>query len=106
MPEALVRERRPGDRFDEGVSGAVNARRQVAPRLARRSCGPCEGQVTPPLTSVRLPVDELGRHAVELLVGKLEGRAVPPLLLLPPRLSRRISTPELAATRYGAASSG
>ena len=63
-------------------------------------------QVSPPLTSVRLPVDELGRHAVELLVGKLEGRAVPPLLLLPPRLSRRVSTPELASPRFGAASSG
>jgi DNA-binding LacI/PurR family transcriptional regulator len=63
-------------------------------------------QVSPPLTSVRLPVEELGRHAVELLVGKLEGRAVPPLLLLPPRLSRRVSTPELASARLGAASSG
>jgi DNA-binding LacI/PurR family transcriptional regulator len=63
-------------------------------------------QVSPPLTSVRLPVDELGRHAVELLVGKLDGRAVPPLLLLPPRLLRRVSTPELPSPRLGAASSG
>ncbi|MFI6094669.1 LacI family DNA-binding transcriptional regulator [Lentzea sp. NPDC051213] len=63
-------------------------------------------QMSPPLTSVRLPVEELGRHAVDLLVAKLEGRPSAPLLLLPPRLSRRASAPELVAVRRGTASSG
>ncbi|GAA3661497.1 LacI family DNA-binding transcriptional regulator [Lentzea roselyniae] len=51
-------------------------------------------RMSPPLTSVRLPAEELGRHAVELLVAKLEGRQPPPLVLLPPKLSRRASTPD------------
>ncbi|MFS8097515.1 LacI family transcriptional regulator [Lentzea alba] len=56
-------------------------------------------QTSPPLTSVRLPVAELGRRAVDLLVGKLDGRQSPPLMLLPPRLVRRGSTPELGVAR-------
>jgi DNA-binding LacI/PurR family transcriptional regulator len=48
---------------------------------------------------VRLPAEELGRHAVDLLVAKLEGKQPPPLMLLPPRLSRRASTPDHAAHR-------
>ncbi|MDX8032728.1 LacI family DNA-binding transcriptional regulator [Lentzea sp. BCCO 10_0856] len=54
-------------------------------------------QMTPPLTSVRLPAGELGRHAVNLLVAKLDGRQPPALMLLPPQLSRRASTPDPAA---------
>jgi DNA-binding LacI/PurR family transcriptional regulator len=56
-------------------------------------------QMSPPLTSVRLPAEELGRHAVDLLVAKLDGKQPPPLMLLPPRLSRRASTPDPAAAR-------
>lgn len=51
-------------------------------------------RMSPPLTSVRLPAEELGGHAVELLVAELDGRQ-PPSLLLPPVLSRRASTPEI-----------
>jgi DNA-binding LacI/PurR family transcriptional regulator len=51
-------------------------------------------RMSPPLTSVRLPAEELGGHAVELLVAELDGRQ-PPSLLLPPVLSRRASTPEV-----------
>ncbi|HEX8867586.1 MAG TPA: LacI family DNA-binding transcriptional regulator [Lentzea sp.] len=58
-------------------------------------------QMSPPLTSVRLPAEELGRHAVDLLVAKLEGKQPPPLMLLPPRLSRRTSTPEPAHRASG-----
>lgn len=49
-------------------------------------------QTSPKFTSVRLPVEELGRQAVELLVGKLDGQTPPPLTLLPPQLSERAST--------------
>ena len=56
-------------------------------------------QLSPPLTSVRLPAVELARRAVDLLVGKLDGQPAPPLMLLPPRLSRRASTPELNVVR-------
>ncbi|MFI9812699.1 LacI family DNA-binding transcriptional regulator [Saccharothrix variisporea] len=49
-------------------------------------------RTSPPLTSVLVPAGELGRRAVELLIGKLEARAVPPLTLLAPRLVTRAST--------------
>jgi DNA-binding LacI/PurR family transcriptional regulator len=56
-------------------------------------------KLSPPLTSVRLPAEELGRHAVDLLAAKLDGKQPPALMLLPPRLFRRASTPDLVAIR-------
>jgi DNA-binding LacI/PurR family transcriptional regulator len=47
---------------------------------------------TPPLTSVLLPADALGRRAVELLMTKLAGDAAIGANLLPPRLTVREST--------------
>ncbi|MGW6443005.1 LacI family DNA-binding transcriptional regulator [Lentzea sp. NPDC055074] len=41
------------------------------------------------LTSVPLPVDVLGRRAVDLLMAKLNGQQPPALTLLPPKLSGR-----------------
>jgi DNA-binding LacI/PurR family transcriptional regulator len=49
-------------------------------------------KASPSFTSVRVPVEELGRCAVELLVGKLNGQTVPSLTLLEPKLSERAST--------------
>ncbi|GGP77367.1 LacI family DNA-binding transcriptional regulator [Saccharothrix coeruleofusca] len=49
--------------------------------------------VGPPVTSVRVPADELGRRAVELLVRQLErGEPLRSLTLLPPRLTDRGTT--------------
>jgi DNA-binding LacI/PurR family transcriptional regulator len=48
-------------------------------------------QMTPPLTSVQLPAEELGVRAVQLLMSKLDNEVPPPLILLPPRLSDRVS---------------
>ncbi|GGI93767.1 LacI family DNA-binding transcriptional regulator [Streptomyces brasiliensis] len=45
-----------------------------------------------PVTSVALPSAELGARAVELLMKKLDGAAVPEATLLPPRLTERAST--------------
>ncbi|MFF3937590.1 LacI family DNA-binding transcriptional regulator [Streptomyces phaeofaciens] len=45
-----------------------------------------------PVTSVALPSAEVGERAVELLMEKLAGAAVPEATLLPPRLTRRAST--------------
>ncbi|MGW2936605.1 LacI family DNA-binding transcriptional regulator [Streptomyces sp. NPDC001156] len=45
-----------------------------------------------PVTSVALPSAELGARAVELLMKKLDGTAVPEATLLPPRLTERAST--------------
>lgn len=45
-----------------------------------------------PLTSVTLPSAELGARAVELLMRKLAGTAVPESTLLPPRMTERAST--------------
>ncbi|WP_053731484.1 LacI family DNA-binding transcriptional regulator [Nocardia sp. NRRL S-836] len=44
------------------------------------------------LTSVRLPAEELGRQAMELLAARLSGRPTAALTLLPPKLSCRAST--------------
>ncbi|GAA3422735.1 LacI family DNA-binding transcriptional regulator [Streptosporangium vulgare] len=56
----------------------------------------CPGDIaeraSPPLTSVLIPAEEVGRQAVRLLMEKLEGRAVPDGTLLQPRLTVRDST--------------
>jgi LacI family transcriptional regulator len=45
------------------------------------------GQVSPRLTAVPIPAEEIGRRAVELLMSKLEGAAnVPPATLIAPHL--------------------
>ncbi|WP_369169748.1 LacI family DNA-binding transcriptional regulator [Streptomyces sp. R28] len=45
-----------------------------------------------PVTSVALPTAEVGTRAVELLMKKLGGNAVPEATLLPPRMTERAST--------------
>ncbi|MEU0483501.1 LacI family DNA-binding transcriptional regulator [Streptosporangium sp. NPDC006013] len=47
---------------------------------------------SPPLTSVLIPAEEVGRQAVRLLMEKLEGHVVPEDTLLQPRLTVRDST--------------
>jgi DNA-binding LacI/PurR family transcriptional regulator len=49
-------------------------------------------QATPPLTSIAIPAEELGRQAVGLLMAKLDGQPVPPATLLAPHLTVRAST--------------
>jgi len=49
-------------------------------------------QATPPLTSIAIPADEVGRRSVGLLMAKLDGQAVPGATLLPPQLTVRAST--------------
>lgn len=48
--------------------------------------------MSPPLTSVHLPVEELAELAVDLLVGLVGGGVMRPWTPLSPRLSRRSST--------------
>lgn len=50
------------------------------------------GRTTPPLTSVAIPAEEVGRQAVGLLMTKLAGDHVPGATLLQPKLVRRAST--------------
>jgi DNA-binding LacI/PurR family transcriptional regulator len=45
-----------------------------------------------PVTSIALPAPELGARAVELLMGKLGGKAVPEATSLAPRMTERGST--------------
>ncbi|MEU1476020.1 LacI family DNA-binding transcriptional regulator [Streptomyces sp. NPDC005760] len=45
-----------------------------------------------PVTSVAVPSEEVGTRAVELLMRKLDGAAVPESTLLPPRMTERAST--------------
>ena len=49
-------------------------------------------QATPPLTSITIPSDEVGRQAVGLLMAKLDGQPVPAATLLAPQLTVRAST--------------
>ncbi len=44
------------------------------------------------LTSVAIPAQEMGRHAVEHLVAKLEGRGSDEVVLIAPELTVRTST--------------
>jgi DNA-binding LacI/PurR family transcriptional regulator len=46
---------------------------------------------SPPLSSVQIPAEALGRRAVELLMAKLDGHKPPELTLLPPLLTGRFS---------------
>jgi hypothetical protein len=48
-----------------------------------------------PITSVRIPAEELGRRAVELLMALLDDAPVPSATLLPPQLTVRASTAPL-----------
>ncbi len=45
-----------------------------------------------PLTSVCIPVEEIGRSAVQLAMRQLDGESVEPTTLLPPRIVQRSST--------------
>ncbi|MGM1062884.1 LacI family DNA-binding transcriptional regulator [Saccharothrix sp. Mg75] len=49
-------------------------------------------RLSPPMTSVHLPVGEAGDRAVRLLVAALAGAPAPGPTLVPPRLSRRRSS--------------
>jgi DNA-binding LacI/PurR family transcriptional regulator len=49
-------------------------------------------QAAPPLTSIAIPADEVGRQAVGLLMAKLDGQPVPGATLLLPELTVRAST--------------
>jgi LacI family transcriptional regulator len=53
---------------------------------------------SPPLSSVLVPADEVGRQAVTLLMRKLDGEAVPDATLLGPQLTVRGSTSTIATT--------
>ncbi|MFB4282548.1 MULTISPECIES: LacI family DNA-binding transcriptional regulator [unclassified Nonomuraea] len=49
-------------------------------------------RASPPLTSVLIPAEEVGREAVRLVMDKLEGRTVPDSTLLTPLLAIRASS--------------
>lgn len=44
------------------------------------------------LTSVAIPAQEMGRHAVDLLIAKLDGRGSDEVALIAPELTVRAST--------------
>ncbi|RCG28734.1 LacI family transcriptional regulator [Sphaerisporangium album] len=54
-------------------------------------------RASPPLTSVPIPADDVGRQAVRLLMTKLEGGTVPDSTLLEPHVTIRQSTRPRAA---------
>ncbi len=46
---------------------------------------------TPPVTAVRAPVEQMVRHAIDVLVGEIEGKPIEPIRRWPPTLVRRQS---------------
>jgi DNA-binding LacI/PurR family transcriptional regulator len=72
--------RRQGRAVPEDVSVVAVCPEQVAVQASVR------------LTSVAVPAQELGRHAVELLVGKLDGRETDGAVLIAPELTVRASS--------------
>ncbi|MGW6235888.1 LacI family DNA-binding transcriptional regulator [Streptomyces sp. NPDC055094] len=54
-----------------------------------------------PLTSVAVPAEEMGRHAVEQVVAKLSGRGPDEVVLLRPELTVRESTGPRAVAGFG-----
>jgi LacI family transcriptional regulator len=48
--------------------------------------------LNPPLTTVRLPAEEIGQNAVDLLFEQLSGRSTPKCILLSSRVILRAST--------------
>jgi DNA-binding LacI/PurR family transcriptional regulator len=76
------------------LSAFANAGRGVPDDLSFVAICPDElaERVHPGLTSVAIPAEEIGRHAVELLMTKLNGGLVADDTLLQPRLVRRAST--------------
>jgi len=53
-------------------------------------------RASPPLSSVLVPADDVGREAVSLLMRKLDGESVPDATLLGPHLAVRGSTSTIA----------
>jgi DNA-binding LacI/PurR family transcriptional regulator len=49
-------------------------------------------RATPPLTSIAIPAEEVGRQAVELVMDQLDGRPARPATLIAPSLVIRSST--------------
>ncbi|MGI5163854.1 LacI family DNA-binding transcriptional regulator [Spirillospora sp. CA-253888] len=76
------------------VRAFAAAGRRVPEDLSVVAIGPDElaERAEPPLSAVAIPAEEVGRQAVELLMAKLAGEAVPDATLLPPVLTRRAST--------------
>ncbi|WP_285746585.1 substrate-binding domain-containing protein [Lentzea sp. NBRC 105346] len=69
--------------------GLDNTDPAVAGRAVERSVN--FGSAPPPLTTVRMPFADLGTTAVELLLARLRGEAVPETVTLPPELVVRRS---------------
>ncbi|MBP2337050.1 DNA-binding LacI/PurR family transcriptional regulator [Saccharothrix coeruleofusca] len=80
LPSVLEALRATGRKVPDDVAVVAICPDEQAERLAPR------------LTSVRVPAEQLGHRAVELLMAKLARVAVPPLTLLTPRLVERSST--------------
>ena len=53
---------------------------------------PLASLTTPTLTTIRQPIDEIGKYAVEVIVNQLNGAVVPTQIVLPVTLVKRQST--------------
>lgn len=52
---------------------------------------------SPPVTTVTAPIDEMARHAIDVLIGEIEGRPVEPIRRWPMTLIRRQSDGPIVA---------
>lgn len=79
------------------VLGALAGR--VPQELSIVAIGPDElaERTSPPLSSVQIPAEEVGRRAVDLLMSKVDGNEAPDVTLLPPALTTRASSAVIPA---------
>lgn len=94
---------------DEMATGVYSAAREIGLRIPEDLSvvgyddAPVAARVWPPLTSVRVPIREMGRAAAEKLFAEREGRAKSRTVEFKPVLVERDSTATLSVSGRGAA---
>ncbi len=98
----LARPRRPTALFVANIQAAIGALAAIRRAglsvpadisVASLHDSPLAEYLDPPLTTVRMPLAEMGRQAVDALVGEIEGQpATPRRITDPPVLLRRATT--------------
>lgn len=82
---------------DDAATGVLDALQEAGRRIPQEVAVagfddvPIARYLTPPLTTVRAPIEELGRRAVQQLICQMRDECVDPLILLPTELVIRQS---------------
>lgn len=88
------------------ATGAIRAAREFGLTIGRDLAitgfddDPASAWITPPLTTIRQPLDRIGQMVIEMLVGILDNRNPDQVLMLPPDLIIRESSTGIAAEPF------